>query len=111
MFRPSTEGSLKTITANRLGDGRVVFLGPDGGWHLFIADAVVLADGPDLKAAEAYAKAQHDARIVVEPYTIDVRIEGGAPVPKLLRERIRAEGPTVRYGEEEVAMLREPIAP
>ncbi len=25
MFRPSTEGSLKTITANRLGDGREAF--------------------------------------------------------------------------------------
>lgn len=108
MFRAASEGPKKVITANRLGDGRVVFLAADGGWAEHIAAASVLDDGPALVAAEAYAKAQHDARIVVEPYLIDVDAGGGSPVAIRLRERIRAEGPTVVYGEDEVAKLRGP---
>ncbi len=105
MFRAATEGSLKAITANRLGDGIVVFLDADGGWPQAIAGAVVFADGPDLDGAVAYAKAQHDARVIVEPYTIDVTLKAGVPVPRLLRERIRADGPSVVYGDAERAML------
>ncbi len=67
----------------------------------------MVEDGSDLEGATAYAEAQHDARIVVEPYPIDVEVVGGIPVPVRLREKIRADrGPTIVYGEEEVAKLR-----
>ncbi|HWJ75846.1 MAG TPA: DUF2849 domain-containing protein [Kaistia sp.] len=90
------------ITANDLGNGLVVFLTADGGWSQRLADARVV--GPDaLAEAVAYGKAQHDARIVVEPYDIEVTVENGIPVPVRLRERIRAAGPTVAYGEAEIA--------
>lgn len=90
------------ITANSLGDGLVVFLAGDGGWTHSLDAARVIA--PDALAdALAYAKAQHDARIVVEPYEIEVVLEAGRPVPVRLRERIRAAGPTVAYGEAELA--------
>lgn len=91
------------ITANSLGDGLVVFLTAAGGWSNDIAAARVIA--PDALAdALVYAKAQHDARIVVEPYEIDVTVEDEVPVPVRLRERIRAaKGPTVAYGEAEIA--------
>ncbi len=90
------------ITANDLGDGLVVFLTADGGWSRRLADARVV--GPEaLAEAIAYGKAQHDARIVVEPYEIEVTLEAGVPVPVRLRERIRAAGPTVAYGEAELA--------
>jgi len=90
------------ITANDLGNGLVVFLTADGGWSQRLADARVV--GPDaLPEAVAYGKAQHDARIVVEPYDIEVTVENGIPVPVRLRERIRAAGPTVAYGEAEIA--------
>ncbi|SHE97408.1 Protein of unknown function [Kaistia soli DSM 19436] len=90
------------ITANDLGNGLVVFLTADGGWSQRLADARVV--GPDaLPEAVAYGKAQHDARIVVEPYDIEVTLENGVPVPVRLRERIRAAGPTVAYGEAEIA--------
>jgi sulfite reductase (NADPH) hemoprotein beta-component len=92
----------KLITANSLGDGLVVFLTPDGGWSRDIAEARVI--GPaEIDAALAYGKAQHDARIVVEPYEIETTVEDGIPVPVRLRERIRAVGPTVAYGEAELA--------
>jgi sulfite reductase (NADPH) hemoprotein beta-component len=108
MFKAAKEGPAKVITANDLRDGLVVFLDHDGGWTHDIALARVVEDGPDLDSANAYAKAQHDARIVVEPYPIDVTVTGGVPVPVRYREKIRADkGPTVPYGEAERAKLRE----
>ena len=106
MFKAAKEGPAKVITANALGDGLVVFLDHDGGWTHDIAFARVFADGPDLEAGNAYAKAEHDARVVVEPYPIDVTVTDGVPVPVRLREKIRADhGPTIVYGEAEVAKL------
>lgn len=105
MFKAASAGPQKAITANRLGDGLVVFLDAAGGWSLSLADARLVSDGPELDEANAYAKAQHDARIVVEPYPIDIEIVDGRPVAVRLRERIRAEGPTVAYGEAEYTKL------
>jgi len=106
MFKAAKAGPQKAITANRLDDGRVVFLNDIGGWSLSIGEAKLLPDGTELDDANAYAQAQHDARIVVEPYAIDIEIVDGAPVPTRMRERIRAEGPTVIYGAAEYAALR-----
>jgi sulfite reductase (NADPH) hemoprotein beta-component len=106
MFKAAKAGPAKLITANRLGDGIVVFLDDEGGWPVEIAKARILEDGPDLDSALAYAKEQHDARVIVEPYAIDVEVkEGGLPVPVRLRELIRAQGPTVDYGDAERARL------
>lgn len=103
MFRAASEGTRKVITANRLADGLVVFLDAKGGWPLDLGQARILADDEELAGAEAYAKRQHDERIVVEPYAIDVELVDGRPVPTRLRERIRALGPTVAYGAAELA--------
>ncbi|MCX5518150.1 DUF2849 domain-containing protein [Kaistia defluvii] len=93
----------KLITANHLGDGLVVFLTAEGGWSYKLADARVIADA-ELEPALALAKAQHEAGIVVDPYEIEATVVGGIPVPVRLRERIRAAGgPTVTYGEAEIA--------
>ena len=108
MFRAAKEGPAKVVTANDLRNGLVVFLDGEGGWTVEIAEARVLDDGPDLDDAVARAKAQADARIVVEPYPVDVVVTDGIPVPARLRERIRAErGPTVVYGDAERAKLAE----
>jgi hypothetical protein len=108
MFKAAKAGPQKAITANRLDDGRVVFLDDMGGWVPTLVEAQLLPDGPELEKASAYAKTQHDARIVVEPYPIDIIIVDGLPVPARIRERIRAQGPTVRYGEAEHAALSHP---
>ena len=106
MFKAAREGPAKVITANDLGDGLVVFLDQEGGWTHLIAEARVVDDGPDLDGAIAYAKQQHDLRVVVEPYPIDVTVVNGVPVPLRLREKIRADrGPTIAYGADEMAKL------
>jgi hypothetical protein len=108
MFKAAKEGPAKVITANDLRDGLVVFLAPDGGWTHDIAASRVLEDGADLDGALAYATAQHDARIIVEPYPIDVTVTNGVPIPQRLREKIRADhGPTIAYGEAEREKLSE----
>jgi hypothetical protein len=105
MFKAAKAGPQKAITANRLSDGLVVFLDEEGSWTLSLAEGRLVTDGPELDEANAYARAQQDARVVVEAYPIDVEIVEGRPVPVRLRERIRAEGPTVLYGEAERAKL------
>ena len=105
MFKAAKAGPQKAITGNRLSDGLVVFLTELGGWSQSIGDALLVTDGPGLDEALTYGKAQHDARIVVEPYAIDMTVVGGKPVPVRFRERIRAEGPTVVYGDAERAKL------
>ncbi|MCP4380928.1 MAG: DUF2849 domain-containing protein [Hyphomicrobiales bacterium] len=105
MFKAATSGPAKAITAHRLDNGLVVFLDAKGGWTLDVAEARVL-DDEELDEALAYGEEQHDARIVLEPYAIDVIVTDGIPVPVRLREKIRAErGPTVAYGEAERAAL------
>lgn len=82
-------------TGNHLRSGAVIYREADGTWSGEIGRAEI-ADTPE--AAEnllTRAKADHDACIVVEPMLIDVDRIGGRGAARSLRERIRAEGPTV----------------
>ncbi len=80
------------ITANRLRDGRVVFLGA-GGWTTEIADATVATDEQERRALEALARQSVVTCEVVAPYPVDVVDDRGRPVPVALRERWRIFGP------------------
>ena len=85
------------ITANRLGDGLVVFLDADGGWtEDFHRGAVLDRRGRRRRQASRRAEAAAAANLVVEPYAIELEMRAGHLAPKALRERIRATGPTVR---------------
>jgi hypothetical protein len=105
MFKEAKAGPQKAITANRLSDGLVVFLSDAGDWSLSIDDARLFADGAELEEALAYGKAQHAARVILDPYAIDMQEVDGRLLPARLRERIRALGPTIAYGEAERAQL------
>jgi hypothetical protein len=83
------------IIANRLADGRVVFLDAEDSWVAAIEEGVLLeeAQGPT-KLATAKA---HEARcLVVEPALIEVEEREGRRRPVAIREAIRAFGPSVR---------------
>ena len=86
------------VTANRLGDGQVVFLTADGNWSTAIGDSVVAED--DAFAEELLALGQRAERDceVIGPYLIDVRRKGGVIEAVAIREAIRASGPTIAYG-------------
>jgi hypothetical protein len=84
--------NVKALTANRLRDGEVVFW-RDGAWVERFPDAHMFAD--EAEAEPALATARGQATVIVDPYLIDVRFEGDAPVPIAFRERVRALGPTI----------------
>lgn len=85
------------VTANRLGDGRVVFLTPAHGWTTVLAEAAFAAS--EGEAAPALEAANRDlaAQVIVDPYLIEIDQSGPAPRPAKLREAIRAFGPTIAY--------------
>jgi len=87
--------SLAVVTANRLADGRVVYLGEQG-WSTHIGKAAIADSEVVAAALLAVGQAAAAAREVVSPYLIDVAEAKGVPRPTLRRERVRAAGPTVR---------------
>ena len=105
MFKAAVAGPRKVITANRLSDGLVIFIGPDRTWVTDIADALTFADGPELDEGTAFGKEGVVGDFLIDPYPIDVTVTDGVPVATRLREAIRAKGPTVVYGDAERAKL------
>lgn len=87
---------LQVVTANRLGDGLVVFLTAEGGWSENINQSRV-ADGKEAgDALLAEASAPELDTVIVGPYLIEVEQQGGGLVPTKYREVLRTKGPSVR---------------
>lgn len=93
---------MKVITANRLLDGEVVWLGQGGDWVETLAGAKVLEGKDEVAAEMEVAKKAIADRLVVEAYEMDVKDEDGRLVPVRYREVIRAAGPTVlpQFGKQ-----------
>lgn len=87
--------ALKAITANRLRDGAVVWLGQQGDWVERIETAATY-DEADAAPALVRAHGDEARNLVVAIYTLDVEILNGVPAPLRTKERIRALGPSVR---------------
>jgi len=82
----------QVLTANDLVTGDVVYW--DGGrWVRRVADAALVNDPA---AAEQLGAGEIAARRIVDPYLIDVALDGGTPWPTRYREVLRASGPSVR---------------
>lgn len=86
----------RIVTANRLADGIAVFLAADGTWSERVHDASVAPDDAAADLLMARAEADVAACHVVGPYLVDVGGDGGQIIPSVLRERIRALGPSIR---------------
>ncbi len=78
------------ITANRLTDGIVVYLAPDGGWVEDLAHARLADTEAEVSALESEAAKAVAERKVVAVYPMDVVIQDGTPVALSVREKIRA---------------------
>jgi hypothetical protein len=74
------------ITANRLGDGAVVYRSADGSWTKDLAAAAVVTTTPAALADKLKA---------VDAYVAPVELTPQRVLPGNLRERIRFNGPTV----------------
>lgn len=86
----------KVVTANRLGDGLVVFLGKESVWVEDIGKAKIAHAGEDADALLQQGINAEKSNHVVEPYLIDVGDDEAAVTPLHIRERIRTLGPSVR---------------
>jgi len=82
------------VTANRVGDGAVVYRSPDGGWTTELDRAVIATDASI--ARTLVAAASGDDLNAVGPYVAPVKLlPGGGVWPGNLRELIRHGGPTI----------------
>ena len=87
------------ITANRLGDGAVVFLAAGGRWVERFEDGRLSNNEAEAAALQQIADAAVICAEVVAPYLIDVGVIDGRLQPTRYRERIRAEGPSIASKE------------
>ncbi len=83
---------MKAITANRLSDGVVLYLGPDGDFVERFEHAALFEDAAAKLAVE---EAQARATAIATAYLIEAD-ETGPIGREALRETIRKSGPTVR---------------
>ena len=86
-------GDLQVVSANRLGDGVVVFLDDAGEWTTDLARAAVARDG---RGAEILLeRGRAEAFSVIDPFLVAVSEDDeGRIEPLSLREKIRASGLT-----------------
>ena len=82
------------VTANRVGDGAVVYRRAEGGWTTDLGGAAIATD-----AAAAHALIKEsvaDDLCAVGPYVAPVKLTASGQVrPGNLRELIRLSGPTI----------------
>jgi len=81
------------ITANRLGDGAVVYRSADGSWTKDLAAAAVVTTTP--AAIDLLTAALADKLKAVDAYVAPVELTSQRVLPGNLRERIRFNGPTI----------------
>jgi hypothetical protein len=82
------------VTANRVGDGVVIYRGPDGDWTTELDAAVVTSDPGEARSLVDAAAA--DGLRAVDAYIAPVKLaRDGEVLPGNLRERIRRCGPTI----------------
>lgn len=84
------------ILANRLDDGRAVFLTAEGSWVSDVAEAAVAHSEEDLSGLLAVAQAAEVANIVVSvtPVAADTTSDNVAPAH--IKFAMQARGPSVR---------------
>lgn len=81
------------FTANRLRDGRAVWLAEGDRWTEILAEAQIF-QGEAVAEGRALAEAWAERQVVVGPYDFEVEPTDGGPLPVKIRERIRASGPS-----------------
>ena len=82
------------VTANRVGDGAVIYRGFDGDWTTELGEAVVTSDPQEARSLVEAAAA--DGLRAVDAYVAPVKFaRDGEVLPGNLRERIRRDGPTI----------------
>ncbi len=88
---------MQMLIATRLTDGRVVFLTASHGWTESIDNGVAV---DSIEAGDELLDIAQRAADIVDPYLIDVIDSESRRRPAVLREAIRAFGPSVPAASE-----------
>ncbi|UUX49907.1 DUF2849 domain-containing protein [Nisaea acidiphila] len=96
----------QVMTANRLGDGAVVYLAEDDDWVLSLDAAEIAESEEEAIRLEERAGLAMKQQKVVGPYLFAVSVTGEYVAPISQREIIRAAGPTVGTDLPETTPLR-----
>ena len=88
---------MKVLTANRLSDGIAVWYSSETGWGIDIATAETVSDAAGEARLTAIGADAYARNEVIDVNVVDAEIADGKPAAVKLRERIRAEGPTINY--------------
>jgi Protein of unknown function (DUF2849) len=91
------DDKMKVLTANRLSDGIAVWYSTGKGWDVDIATAELVTDAAGEARLTAIGAAAYANNEVIDINVIDAVLTDGKPAAIKLRERIRAEGPTIDY--------------
>lgn len=86
----------QVMTANRLGDGEVVFLTHTGVWSEKIDDAVLAQEPQAVAAVELRAAEDEKVNVITGQYLFAATRVNGLIRADHIRERIRTLGPSVR---------------
>ena len=105
----SKSAEISVLTANRLGDGIVVFLDFEGAWSENLAEAVVARSPDEVRALQDRGSYDAEHNLVVEPYLVEVRETAGGLVPIRYRERVRVAGPSIL--DDVPGYVAPPVAP
>lgn len=84
------------IVANRLLDGRVVFMRADGSWSAVAGDAATASDEAGVQALEGLAQKAADANHVLSIEVVEATEKDGKPHPAHMKFAMQAKGPSVR---------------
>lgn len=87
---------LKAVTANRLRDGRVVYLSEAGSWSQSLEGSRLASDEAELQGLLDQAEVSVLHNEVVAPYAIDVLKQDSGYLTTRCREEIRSAGPSRR---------------
>lgn len=87
----------KVLTANRLIDGISVWMGASGQWVETLDEAFIARHEEAAAALESAGKQAQADNSVVDANVIDVEETATGIRALRLRERIRAEGPSIDY--------------
>ncbi len=85
------------ISANRLVDGIVVYMGRDGAWTTKLGEGQIFCKQSRGRDRAALPRPALKRNLVVDPAVVEVTEEAGGPRAVTLRESIRACGPTIDF--------------
>ncbi|HEY5363220.1 MAG TPA: DUF2849 domain-containing protein [Aestuariivirga sp.] len=93
----TTQEKGQVMTANRLGDGEVVFLTRAGTWNEKIDEAALAQEPQALAAIVARAAEDVKTNLITGEYLFNATRIDGLIRADHIRERIRTLGPSVRF--------------